>query len=754
MPKRPTARPSLPTKEEILAFIRESPGPVGKREIARAFRLRGTDRAEIKRLLKELADEGLVDRGRGRKLRRPGEMPEVAVIEVSAIDADGELLARPVVWRAEAPPPTIYLAPERRGAPAIGLGDRVLARLRRGPDGVYEGRVIRLIAGRPQRILGVFGPLPEGGQLRSTDRRHKSDFFIAPADTRGARSGELVEAEILPGRRRFGQRRAKVLKRVGHADEPGAISLIAIHSHDIPVKFPDEAIAQADAARPCGPRGRTDLRRVPLVTIDGPDARDFDDAVWAESDTESDNPGGWHVLVAIADVAHYVRPGDALDECAYERGNSVYFPDRVVPMLPDALSAGLCSLRPGEDRACLAVHIWIDADGNKLRHRFERGLMRSAARLTYEQVQAAHDGRPDDLTGPLVGPVIVPLFGVFSALLEARRRRGILELDLPERRVVFAPDGKIARLSPEPRLDSHRLIEEFMISANVAAAESVEAVRQPCMYRVHDTPDPAKVEALREFLEGLGYRLARGQVIRARHFTRIMRQAEALGHEHLVSGLILRAQAQAVYSPVNIGHFGLALRRYCHFTSPIRRYADILVHRALIAGLGLGRGGLGPDEGARFAEIGERVSASERRAVAAERDALDRYTVAYLEDRVGATFWGRIAGVTRFGLFVTLDETGADGLVPIRSLQDDYYVHDEGRHSLIGRRSGRTFTLGDATEVELIEADAVTGGLVFEIVGHLAGPAETARRKGAPKPPGRRGTPARKKRAPRIRGRR
>jgi ribonuclease R len=746
LPKRRISPAALPSRDEIVAFIRESPGPVGKREIARAFRIRGADRAELGRLLKELAAEDVVKRGRGRRLRRREALPEVSMIEVSGTDADGELLGRPVVWHGEGAPPVVYLAPERRGTPALALGDRVLARLRPGPEGVYEARIIRVIAGRPREVLGVFARTPDGGQLRSTDRRHKSDFFVARDDVLGARAGELVRAEVLPDRR-YGQPRAKVRERLGHADEPGTISLIAIHSHDIPVEFPADALAQASGARPCEPDARTDLRATPLVTIDGPDARDFDDAVWAEPDPG--NRGGWHLLVAIADVAHYVRAGDPLDRCAHERGNSVYFPDRVVPMLPEALSAGLCSLKPGEDRACVAVHIWIDAEGKKLRHRFERGLMRSAARLTYEQVQAARDGSPDERTRPLLESVIAPLYGAFSALLGARARRGTLELDMPERRIVFAPDGWIESIVPEPRFDSHRLIEEFMIAANVAAAETLEALRQPCMYRVHDTPDMAKVEALREFLEGLGYRLARGQVIRARHFTALLRQAEEKGHGTLVSELILRAQAQAVYSPGNLGHFGLALRRYCHFTSPIRRYSDLLVHRGLISGLGFGHDGLGPSDAARFAEIGEHISATERRAAAAERDALDRYTVAFLEDRVGATFQGRINGVTRFGLFVTLDGTGADGLVPMRALAEDYYVHDEHRHALVGRRRGGVFTLGDAVEVRLAEADAVTGGLVFEIVAHApAAPAGAPRgraRKVPRKASGARKKPAAKK---------
>ena len=461
---------------------------------------------------------------------------------------------------------------------------------------------------------------------------------------------------------------------------------------------------------------RTDLRDVPLVTIDGPDARDFDDAVWAEADPDPKNPGGWHILVAIADVAWYVRPDSALDRAAYERGNSAYFPDRVVPMLPEALSNGWCSLKPNENRPCLAAELWIDADGNARRHRFSRGLMRSAARLTYEQAQAAHDGKPDDMTGPLVEPVIGPLYGAFTALLAVREGRGTLDLDLPDRQVVLDKSGAVAAIEPRARLDSHRLIEEFMIAANVAAAEQIEALRQPCMYRVHDQPDPVKIEALRQILDSLGLRLARGQVIRPHYLTRLLRQVKDVPARHMVNELILRAQSQAIYTPDNIGHFGLALTRYAHFTSPIRRYADLLVHRALIRGLKLGEGGLPDEAGPRFAEFGTHVSTTERRAAAAERDAVDRFTAAFLQDRVGAVFAAVIGGVTRFGLFVSLDETGADGLVPMSLLPDDYYDHVEAEHCLVGRRWGRTYRLGERVSARLLEAEPLTGGLVLELL--------------------------------------
>jgi ribonuclease R len=705
----------LPSREQVLDFVRNSDGPVGKREIARAFGLRGTDKIPLKAMLKELQQEGLLDRGRGRRVAAPGALPPVGVVEITGIDPDGELLARPVNWPGTATAaPRIVMAPERRG-PAAVVGDRVLARLARQDDGSYEGRTVRRLSERADRVLGVYEVTEKGGFVRPTDRKLRHVLAIPRADSAGAQPGELVLAEPQPGRG-YGLQPARIVERLGRTDNPRAISLIAVHAHDIPTAFPPAALAQAEAAQPVTPAGRLDLRRVPLVTIDGADARDFDDAVWAEPDPDAGNAGGWHLLVAIADVAHYVRPDDALDRAAYERGNSVYFPDRVVPMLPEALSNDLCSLRPNEDRACLAAQLWIDGHGRLKRHRFDRALMRSAARLTYDQVQAALDGRPDEATGPLLEPVLKPLYGAYRVLAKARKRRGTLEIDLPERQIVLGEDGKVARIAPRPRFDSHKLIEEFMILANVAAAEALEARRQPCMYRVHDAPDPERVQALREFLETLGFNLAKGQVLKPAQFNQILERSAGTPHARMIHELVLRSQAQAQYSPDNIGHFGLALRRYAHFTSPIRRYADLLVHRALIGGFGLGAGGIGPEAGARFPEAGEHISGTERRAVAAERDAADRYIAAFLADRVGAVFPGAISGVTRFGLFVTLDETGADGLIPMRRLSDDYYEHDEARHCLVGRSSGRRFDLGGTVQVRLAEADPVTASLLFDLV--------------------------------------
>jgi ribonuclease R len=734
----------FPTKEQVLAFIRESDTPVGKREIARAFHLKGADRIPLKAMLKELEKEGQVDRGRKRQLAAAGVLPEVTVVQVIGPDADGDLWARPIDLRPDDAEPQIVIVDDRKIDRPLAAGDRVLVSLKQTDADVYEARAIRRLESRAQRVVGLFEKGKDGfGRLTPTDKRIKAEFSIHPREIGNARSGDLVIVEAEPARR-LGRPRARVVERIGRADEPASISLISVAEHQIPFQFSPAALTQAKEAGPATLGKRTDLRTVALVTIDGDDARDFDDAVFAEPDTDAKNPDGWRLVVAIADVAYYVRPGDALDKAARERGNSVYFPDRVVPMLPEDLSNGWCSLKPNEDRPCMAVEIVIDAKGNKLRHRFMRGLMRSQARLTYEQVQEAHDGRPNDLTRPLLKPIIQPLYGAFRALLKAREERGTLDLDIPERRVFLREDGHIERIVPRSRLDSHRLIEEFMIAANVAAAEALEKRRQPCMYRVHEPPDPARVEALRQFVDGLGLKLSRGQVIRPKHFTRLLEQAKTTPYAAMIHTLTLRSQMPAVYAPENLGHFGLALQRYAHFTSPIRRYSDLLVHRALISAYGFGEDGLPAEAGANFEATGQHISATERRAAAAERDATDRYVAHFMAERVGENFDGRVGGVARFGLFVTLNETGADGLLPVGMLPHDFYDHDERAHALIGRRNGRAFQLGAPITVRLAAAQPLTGGLSFELVaGGSAHHDDRAVRKlvgderrGAKRPPG------------------
>jgi ribonuclease R len=537
------------------------------------------------------------------------------------------------------------------------------------------------------------------------DRRDRSEYFVDLAHAAGAIDGELVAAEPLPARR-YGPPRVRIVERLGQPDAPGAISLLSIAAFAIPTEFTAAALAEAAAAKPPTPAGRVNLRDLALVTIDGSDARDFDDAVWAEPDPEPENRGGWHLVVAIADVAHYVAPESALDREAELRGNSVYFPDRVVPMLPEALSNGLCSLVPGEDRACLAAHLWIDAQGRKQRYRFERAIMRSAARLTYDEVQAARDDSQKLAIGK---DRLDALYAAWAALDRTRVERGALALDLTEYRVVLDANKAPVAVEPHTRLDSHRLIEEFMILANVAAAEELEAQRRPCIYRIHDAPDPERLDGLRQALTDLGVpglALAKGQALRPELFNRILARAAGRPEAPLINDLVLRAQAQAAYSPANIGHFGLALRRYAHFTSPIRRYADLLVHRALLGE---------PVAREQLAAVAEHVSSTERRATAAERAALDRYRVRLCVGMIGQIFSARVSGIARFGLFVRMADSGTDGLVPLSNLPVGPYRFDPRRQRLSARHGRRSFGLGDAVMVRLVEADPIGGRLVFRL---------------------------------------
>lgn len=724
MSKGPADIP-FPTKEQVLEFVRDHKGPVGKREIARAFNIRGADRARLNGILRELRDDGDLDRGRGKRFGKPGTLPNVSVIQVTGLDRDGDPVARPVTWNSESPPPSIFISTDTKG-PAPAVGDRILARLSPSGDGSYTARTIKLLKSAPQRILGVFQMIGGKGRVIPTNRRVRTEFAIPTGEENGASRGDLVEAQATGGRS-FGLPEARIAEVIGDASGPRAPSLIAIHSNDIPTDFSAEAVRAAEEAKPVSANGRTDLRPIPLVTIDGADARDFDDAVWAEPDADPNNKGGWHLVVAIADVSWYVRAGKPLDRDAYDRGNSVYFPDRVVPMLPEALSNGLCSLVPNEDRGCLAAHMWIDADGNLRRHEFVRGIMRSAARLTYEQVETAWRGEPDVTTGPLLKDVITPLYGAFDALQGARIRRGAIDLELPERKVMLNGKGNLTGIEPVIRLDSHRLIEEFMILANVAAAEALERKDAPCMYRVHDVPSQEKIEGLRETLSSIGIKFAKGQVVKPQLFQRIVARVAGKPEMHTVNMAVLRSQAQAAYSPENVGHFGLALRRYAHFTSPIRRYSDLLVHRSLIAAYGLGDDGLDPDHGDRFPEYGKHISFTERRAVDAEREAVDRFTTIYLADQVGAEFSARVNGVHRAGLFVTLDETGADGLVPMSMLGDDRFDFDSQKQTIKGRGTGTVYAIGDAVTVRLEEANVHTGSMAFSVssprTGHRKGAA-------------------------------
>ncbi len=701
----------LPSVEEILSFVDARGGHATTREIARAFGLTGAARVALRRRLNALRKAGHLARPSRRRVSRGRALPPVAVVEITGIDEDGELVGE----TAAAPGAALRILVEFLDGPAPGIGDRLLARLEPGEEGFVEARPIRLLPQRAKEVVGVVERAPFGLVLRATGRKEDREYRIA-GDV-AVEPGELVRARLLHGRP-LAAPEARIVERFGRIDEPRAISPAVAAQHGIPREFPAPALERAAAARPVGRRGRTDLTDLPLVTIDGADARDFDDAVWAAPDEDPANPGGHRLVVAIADVAHYVRPGDALDLEARERGNSVYFPDRAIPMLPEALSNDLCSLKPEVERACIAVEIRIDRRGRIRRPRFLRAVMRSRARLTYEQVQAAREGRPDTVTGKLWDSVLEPLFAVYDTLRRARERRGSLDVELPERQVMFDGEGFPADVRARPQLESHRLIEECMIAANVAVATALTEAGAPILYRVHDKPDPLKLEALADYLERLGIPWSR-TAKKPGDFTRMLRSLEGDPLYETVAGFVLRAQAQAVYQPRNIGHFGLNLRCYTHFTSPIRRYSDLTVHRALLRVFDLGAGGeRKAADPAALEELGRKLSAAERRAMEAERDALQRFVALYLERHADARFPGRVTGVQHFGLFVTLEQSGADGLVPVSTLGDDVYLYDERHHALVGRRSGESFGLGDRVEVTLVEIDLARGMMQFRIEAH------------------------------------
>ena len=714
----------------MLTFIRAQPGKVGTREIARAFGLKNAARVELKQMLRDLQDDGSIE-SRRRKLHHPGALASTVFADIVARDHDGELIAVPDEWdETHGPAPKILIRMPRRVRPheAAGIGDRVLLHVEEigDPQFRYSGRVIRRIDRARQRLLGVFRVNPNGsGRLLPIDKKQANKELTIAADAAGgAQSGDLVAVELLRGNR-LGLPAGRVVERLGSVSSEKAISLIAIHSHNIPLEFRGDALAEAQTAKPLTMHsmdaGREDWRALPLVTIDPPDAKDHDDAVHAQADPDASNPGGFIVTVAIADVAHYVTPGSALDREAALRGNSVYFPDRVVPMLPERISNNLCSLRPDEERPALAVRMVIDAGGHKRSHSFHRVMMRSAARLAYAQVQAAIDGRPDDTTGPLLDPVLKPLYAAYAALVRARTTRAPLDLDLPERKLILKADGTLDRVIQAERLNANRLIEEFMILANVAAAETLERARVPLIYRVHDEPAIEKLNALREFLATLDISLPKGGALRPGAFNKILARVRGHDSEQLVNEMVLRSQAQAEYSAQNYGHFGLNLRRYAHFTSPIRRYADLIVHRGLIRALRLGSNisqDALPDsvDEAVLSEIAARISAAERRAMVAERETADRLIAHFLADRIGATFDGRISGVIAAGLFVRLSETGADGFIPARTIGNEYVRYDEAAQALVGSRSGERYRLGDPVTVKLVEAAPVAGALRFELL--------------------------------------
>ncbi len=752
MAKRPGQRtPGLPSREQILEFIGQSGEPAGKREIARAFSLKGSEKIALKALLKDMADEGLID-GRKSAYHKMGGVPRVTVLKI--VDIEGsQLIAVPERWEAEGMPLPRLRVVERGRKGALAVGDRILARTEEAGKG-WLAHPMKKLARASEQIMGVVEDSGNGRYwLKSVDR--KARFDVPLVEPGSAQPGELVLAE-LGGR--AGQKKARVTAILGDPFAPRSFSLIAIHKFGIPHIMPPEV--EDEAARvsmlPVNSDQREDLRHLPIIAIDPRDARDFDDAVWATADDDPKNINGYRAIVAIADVSYYVRPGSALDREAAKRGNSVYFPDQVVPMLPHALSSDKCSLRAGEDRAVLACHMQIDAKGNVASWRFARAVARIAANIPYQHAQDAIDGRLDH---PLCETALKPLWACWALLKKARDRRNPLELNLPERRITLDEQGRVIGVAVREHLDAHQLIEDFMIAANVAAAKALEEKKSPLIYRVHEPPAREKLLALKDYLKSFDLEFALGQVIRPSTFNAIIDKVR--DHDEILPQImeaVLRSQTQAYYTPQNAGHFGLALGSYAHFTSPIRRYADLIVHRALVSAYDLelpapsDKGvkpvtGLSQRDCEQLDVTSEMISRAERRAMEAERETIDRYVAAFLASQIGELVDVRITGVQNFGFFVTVESIGGDGLVPVSTLGAERFLYDEASQTLTGEDSGAQYRPGMRLTLRLAEANPVSGALRFElpeagsyVPAHMARPSGHSRRD--KHKVGRRGRPA------------
>ena len=755
-------RPGLPSREQILDFIGSSDQPAGKREIARAFGLSAADKVALKTLLRDMADEGLIDSAPGRAFHKMGGVPKVTVLRITDVDDSGQAWAVPERWEADSPEPRLRVLERKGRGSALGVGDRILARTEQRGTGYAAHPMKKLLKGS-ELVLGVVHKEGDSHWLRPVEKKERRELPIAELGK--AQAGDLVLAEKTGRPPRLAARVSEVL---GDPFAPRSFSLIAIHKHGIPHEFPDNVIEEAERVSRLPLGDREDLTGLPIVAIDPADARDHDDAVWAAPDDDPANAGGWRAIVAIADVSFYVRPGSALDKEARKRGNSVYFPDRVVPMLPETLSAEICSLKQGVDRAALACHLQVSRDGQLKSWRFSRARVRIAANIAYEDAQAAIDAAdeevplelasspcsmpeiepaPPPFPAELVETALKPLWACWGALYAARAKRAPLELDLPERRVMLDEKGRILSVAPRERLDAHKLIEDYMIAANVAAAKALEAKKAPVMYRDHEPPSREKLVALKDYLKTFEVEFALGQVVRPSTFNHIIDRIGEADFKPQIMEQILRTQTQAYYSPENHGHFGLALGSYAHFTSPIRRYADLLVHRSLVRAWGLGpevrETGLSDGEAEAMEVTGELISQLERRAMEAERDTIDRYVAAYLSERVGELVDCRITGVQPFGFFATVEGLGGDGLVPVSTLGTDYFRYDEASQTLVGDDSGESYASGQRLKLRLVEANPVSGGLRFEIPEATAyQPARQIRRDGAGRIQGRRGRPS------------
>lgn len=708
----------LPTKHDLLLWLKDNPDKISKREIAKAFGITGSYKIDLKKLILGLENKE-------KTSSKPSSESLVSAITSTAIciakvpDKDGDIFLDLLDFPDRKEMPKIFYS-EKSSITPVFEGDRILCALTKveGKDYHYEAKLIRRIPKKNNlsKIVGLFRVSSSGGTLEALSKRLNTIWTIPPNAINGSVDGDIVEAEQISPKTRFGMPKAKVISVLGKTDDSKAISLIAIHEHSIVNEFSKETLSEAVNSAPVTLLDRDDLRHIPFVTIDPADARDHDDACYVELDLDDENKGGFIVWIAIADVAYYVQPGTLLDGEARKRGNSTYFPDRVVPMLPENLSANLCSLHEDEDRPCLALKMILDSGGKKISQQFFRGLMRSRGSLVYKEVQEAIDGNPSKKTQPILESIIKPLYKCFEALQNTTKERGPLNLDLPERKILLDDVGKVTSIEFLDRFDAHKVVEELMILANVAAAEELFNNQSSFLYRIHEEPEKEKVNTLREVVKSCGLGFSKGQVLKTHHLNSLLCNAKETEYSELVSMSILRSMPQAYYGAQPIGHFGLALRRYTHFTSPIRRYADLITHRAIIEIINRGQEPLYRFDSGELDAIGESISICERKSMLAERDTVDRYLAAFFSDRIGLEVLGTISGVARFGIFVKIDESGADGLVPVSTIGNEYFRYNRDKQVLVAERTGLVLGLGKRVLVRLVETNALTGGLTLQLI--------------------------------------
>ncbi len=707
----------IASRELILEVITEADRPVNRSDLEGLLGIKDEEAVEaLRRRLNAMVRDGQLVRNRRDCYARADQFDLVPGRVIGHKDGFGFLVT-------DDEEDDVYLS--ARQMRALFHGDRVLVRIT-GLDrrGRREGDVVEVLKRNTQHVVGRFYS-EKGVQFVTPDnKRLPMDIAVPTGEDNGARHGQIVSVEIIEQPSKRLPAVARVVEVLGDHMAPGMEIDIAIRSHDVPQAWPsavEKEIAGLGKEVPArAKRGREDLRDIPLVTIDGADARDFDDAVFCEA-----TPGGWRLLVAIADVSHYVHPDTALDAEAFERGNSVYFPERVIPMLPEVLSNGLCSLNPDVDRLCMSCEMIFNSDGRMIRTRFSNALMRSHARLTYDEAASIVVDRDDAARKrrKALLPHLDELYRLYKVLRKSRSKRGAIDFETTETRIVFGKDRKIERIVPLVRNDAHKVIEECMVAANVAAARYLERHKMPALFRIHATPSGEKVDDLQEFLNELGLGLRGGRKPKAQDYAAVLKMAQGRPDEHLINTVLLRSMPRAEYSPDNIGHFGLAHENYAHFTSPIRRYPDLLVHRAI-------RHILAGKKPASFAynvdhmqTFGEHCSTTERRADEATRDAVDWLKCEFMLDKVGETYSGIITSTTSFGIFVELQDIYVEGLVHVTALGNDYYHYDPTRHWLIGERSNRIFRLGDPVDVKVVHVNLDDRKIDFELnekPGHKA----------------------------------